>query len=336
MLDQVMSAVARHARGIPEGAVRAAFAAAADAAWAVRPGSVRQLERNLEHVLAWRDGHVDRRTLRRLSRQGMQSYFAYFAEAMTVAGRSEEQLRARIRGAGSGLGPITEQAHADRQSDSAAIAMGHQGNWDYAGFWAKFDVAPVVTVAERLANEEMLKTFVGIRESLGMRILLTGTPHLTATLERELGQPNVLIPLLADRDLGRNGEFVRAFGSIIRVARGPATLAYDTGKPLYVVNMWREPLHGERKRKAHASQGYVCNVSGPVDVSGLEGMDREEAIAAITQRWVDVWAEGIAAHPESWHMLQPLFIDDLDLSRMHNVPPYVLESLKASQGGTQQ
>lgn len=75
--------------------------------------------------------------------------------------------------------------------------MGHQGNWDYDGFWAQFDVAPVTTVAEKLANREMLDAFVSIREHLGMTIFLTGTPKLTERLEEALRTPHTLVPLLA-------------------------------------------------------------------------------------------------------------------------------------------
>ena len=118
--------------------------------------------------------------------------------------------------------------------------MGHQGNWDYAGYWARLEVAPVVTVAERLANDELLHTFVDIRERLGMRILLTGQHDLTGRLRNVLLDSTVVVPLLADRDLSRHGVFVHAFDSVIGVARGPAALAYDTGNPLYVVNLYRE------------------------------------------------------------------------------------------------
>nr|WP_235143715.1 hypothetical protein [Bifidobacterium moukalabense] len=49
-------------------------------------------------------------------------------------------------------------------------------------------------------------------------------------------------------------------------------------------------------------------------------MPRQEALQAISQAWVDLWARGIAAHPQDWHMLQPLFLEDLDRSRLHDVP----------------
>jgi KDO2-lipid IV(A) lauroyltransferase len=39
-------------------------------------------------------------------------------------------------------------------------------------------------------------------------------------------------------------------------------------------------------------------------------------VAATAQALVDRLAEGIAEHPEDWHMLQPLWTDDLDERRL--------------------
>lgn len=340
MFDRLLVFLASHPRVLPERVVRGLFLLAADAVWLCRAGSVRQLERNLAHVIAWGDAMreggepdaraVDRKRLRTVSRQGMRSYFTYFSEAMTVGARTEDQLAARIRGDGDGLDAAIEIL--GREDGRATIALGHQGNWDYDGFWGSRTLAPVTTVAERLGDERLLETFVRIRERLGIDILLTGTPHLTRRLEAILKGSRVVLPLLADRDLGRNGEFVRAFGSTIRVARGPATLAYDTGSPLFVANTFREPLDGERGRRAGTSHGYVCRVSGPVDVDAYRALPREQAIHAISQAWVDVWARGIADAPQDWHMLQPIFLEDLDLERLRDVPSAVMAEARALHG----
>ena len=144
----VMAWLANHPRVLPERVVRGAFLAAADMAWLLHGGSVRQLERNLRHVLAWsasreqdstaQPAHVDSRALRRLSRQGMRSYFTYFSEALTVGAISGERIKARIRGAGPGLQSLIALTAPDQGNRSAPIALGHQGNWDYDGFWGGY------------------------------------------------------------------------------------------------------------------------------------------------------------------------------------------------------
>ena len=342
VLDRVLIWVVGHARLIPECVLRRMFMLAADCAWLLRVGGEAQLERNLAHVLASGHGRQtagsatsvgrmgggsdeasDRRAVRRLARAGMRSYFSYFSEALSVGARGNATLRARIRGTGDGLEQLRHVVRDSRRS--APIAMGHQGNWDYAGFWGGSAVAPVTTVAERLDDKELLAAFVAIRERLGMHVLLTGTEGLTDRLVEVLRRPEcALVPLLADRDLSRRGVFVRAFDSVIRVAAGPAVLALETGLPLFVVNMHRERLSGKRRRLAASPVGYLCEVSGPIDVEPYRSMSRPRAVRELTQAWVDVWARGIAAHPEDWHMLQPIFVEDLDMDRLSDVPDWVL------------
>ena len=39
---------------------------------------------------------------------------------------------------------------------------------------------------------------------------------------------------------------------------------------------------------------------------------RREKVAIMTQSMARVFQEGIAEHPEDWHMLQRLWLDDLE------------------------
>jgi lauroyl/myristoyl acyltransferase len=38
-------------------------------------------------------------------------------------------------------------------------------------------------------------------------------------------------------------------------------------------------------------------------------------VRLLTQAWVDDLARGIAAHPQDWHMLQKIWVSDLDADR---------------------
>lgn len=325
MLDRLLILTARYARWVPETLLRGFFLLSADISWFLHIGGVKQLEANLIHVL----GSADRKRLRHISRLGMRSYFTYFSEALTVGARSPEQLLARIRPDGTGF---PDPAKAMIESRSVPIGMGHQGNWDYAGFWAGRAVGPVTTVAERLSDQALLETFAQIRRELGIRIILTGESGIIDRLTGILSDPGQVVPLLADRDLSRNGVFVRAFDSWIRVAAGPAVIALDSHLPLYTVNMYREKLSGERRRQAGTPQGYICSIDGPIDTEAFQDLPRDQAVQELTQAWVDQWAQGIRDHPEDWHMLQPIFIEDLDLSRMHGVPEHIRVEIQQRQG----
>ncbi len=138
MSDRFLLAAAKRSDRIPEAVLRGFFTCAADIAWVFRVGGVRQLERNLTHVFASEmrrsHGSVDNRELRRrvrhCSRQGMRSYFAYFCEAMTVGARSEQQLRARIRGDGQRIRFHRSRCKARRivaHRDGASRQLGLRG-----------------------------------------------------------------------------------------------------------------------------------------------------------------------------------------------------------------
>ena len=46
----------------------------------------------------------------------------------------------------------------------------------------------------------------------------------------------------------------------------------------------------------------------PVPAEG----DRKQKVAAMTQAMARVFEQGISEHPEDWHMLQKVFVNDLD------------------------
>ena len=83
---------------------------------------------------------------------------------------------------------------------------------------------------------------------------------------------------------------------------GPAALAGQTGAALMPVTLWYE---GENWG-AHVHQEI------PVPETGTG----QGKIAAMTQQLARVFEDGIARHPEDWHMLQKVFVADLDTGRL--------------------
>jgi lauroyl/myristoyl acyltransferase len=45
------------------------------------------------------------------------------------------------------------------------------------------------------------------------------------------------------------------------------------------------------------------------------GIPRADQVRAVTQAWVDQLGTAIRAHPQDWHMLQKVFVEDLDPER---------------------
>lgn len=297
----------RHVRRLPDGLVRGAAHLAADGVWLVGTSGVRRLEANLGRLRP----DLSPRELRRTTRAGMRSYFRYFVEVFQLPGWSTEVVDARVRAVGT-----QEAADAVAGGDSVVLALGHAGNWDLAGAWAARHLGPVLTVAEKLPDG-LYEEFVGFRNALGIQIVPlegSGTFRRLLRLTRERAQ---VVPLLADRDLTANGIEVVIAGQRARVATGPAVLALTAGCALYPVAMHYERLTGERRRAAGSPWGLVLEFLPPIPTR-LDGERRE--VVEVTQDWVTALFARFAAHPQDWHMLQRVFLADLDPARLADVP----------------
>lgn len=292
----------RVAARLPEDVVRAVMLVAADAAWLRRGGGVRRLEANLRRARP----EAGRRELRRLSRAGMRSYLRYYGEAFTLGRLTAEQIDARVRT----IGAEELRARTDA-GESVVLALAHQGNWDLAGAWATRHLAAVTTVAERLEPPEVFEEFVGLREGIGLTIIpLDAGREVFRDLVRAVRSGGRLVPLLADRDLTARGLEVDLLGERARVAAGPAALAAATGAPLVPTTIRHERLRGARRRAAGARWGIVIDFHAPVPRPA--DVARGAQVQQLTQGWVDALGADIAADPTDWHMLQRVFVSDLD------------------------
>ncbi|MGW8566601.1 phosphatidylinositol mannoside acyltransferase [Isoptericola sp. NPDC055881] len=296
----------RHAPKVPEPLLRAVFTAVADLTWLRRTEGVRRLEANYARVRP----DLDPPELRRLTRAGMRSYMRYFREAFTLQGSTPEQIAARVRleGYEHVSGPVGDGL-------SVSLALAHLGNWDLAGAYATPHIAPVLTVAERLQPEELFVEFVEFRRSLGIDVLPLGDPDVFRNLVRGATKGGCIVPLLADRDLAATGVEVDLCGHRARVAAGPATLALVAKVPLVPVGITYERLTGERRRAAGTPWGIVIRFYPAVPVPDDSGLRRHELVARMTQGWVDAVARTLQESTQDWHMLQRVFVDDLDAAR---------------------
>ncbi|GLV50512.1 lipid A biosynthesis lauroyl acyltransferase [Thermobispora bispora] len=284
-------------RRVPERLAAWFFRTLADLLWRRRGTSVRRLEANLARVVGKDPADP---AVRELSRAGMRSYFRYWMEMFRLPAMSPERIRAGTRIIG--VEAIFETLASGR---GVVVALPHTGNYDLAGAWLVHMGHPFTTVAERLRPESLFERFVAYRESLGMEVLpLTnrdgGSARAFATLARRLreGRP-VCLP--AERDLTDSGVEVVFFGAKTRMAPGPAALAVQTGAALLPAVLWFE------------GDGWGGRVYDEIPVPA-EGT-RKEKIAIMTQRMAEAFEQGIAEHPEDWHMLQRVWLDDFEPTR---------------------
>ncbi len=295
LVDAVYAAGWSVVRGVPERLARLQFDAIADAYWVRSGPSVMQLQRNLARV---KPGLSDRE-LRLLTRDGVRSYLRYWCEVFQLPKLSLPDVVSRMA--------CTDEYRlrdAVAAGNGMILALPHMGNWDHAGAWLAGTGVPFTTVAERLQPESLFDRFVAFRESLGMEVIpLTGGDRPPYELLAERLRAGGTLCLLADRDLTATGIEVDFFGGKARMPAGPAALAHDTGAVLLPTTL----SYPDRRR-------WGARIHEQVKVPGRGS--RESKIRRMTQQMADAFATAIGDAPQDWHMLQRVWVDDLDQTRL--------------------
>lgn len=275
---------------LPEPAANALGRTIADLAWRQRGKGVRRLESNLARVVP----DAGPGQLSALARAGMRSYLRYWMESFRLPAWSKDRIRAGFEA--KDLHYLEDGLAAGK---GVILALPHMANYDLAGAWVTTKLGvPFTTVAERLKPETLYDRFVAYREGLGMEVLPHTGGAAFGALARRL-RSGGLVCLVADRDLSASGIEVKFFGDTARMPAGPAMLSLQTGAPLLPVTLWYDGTP--------VLQGRVHPPVEPPRTG-----TRAEKAAAMTQAMADEFASGIAEHPEHWHMLQRLWLADLE------------------------
>ena len=225
---------------------------------------------------------------------------ALLARGFPAAGDAGGRLAGGMRDTGH-VRAALEYLAAGR---GVVFALPHMGNYDLAGAWVIAQGAgSITTVAERLKPESVYDRFVAFREGLGVEVLPASGGAFSAfgILAQRL-RAGKLVALVCDRDVTGAGMEVEFFGEKARMMGGPAALAVQTGAALMPVILWFE---GD-------DWGAHVHEEIPVPAEG----DREQQAAAMTQEVARLFEAGIRAHPQDWHMLQRVFVADLDAERL--------------------
>lgn len=217
----------------------------------------------------------------------MRSYMRYWCDTFRFPDWSPERVRETVT--------VTNEhllLDAITAKTGVIVSLPHAGNWDHAGAYFCAKGINLVTVAEHLKPEKLFLKFLSYRQAMGMEVLpLDG--RVLGTLAQRLRQ-GALVALVADRDLSRSGIDVNFFGGPARMPAGPALLAMKTSAPLITafVSYTHTGIHIEFNEVA-------------IPASGSE----EQRVSRTVQAMADQFENGIAAHPQDWHMLQRIWTD---------------------------
>lgn len=236
-------------------------------------------------------------------RGAVRSHIRNYAEQLMLGSRRGEPLLDGVAFEGF------EALAAASEDGPVVLALGHSGSWDRAGAWVCAHGCGIVTVAEKVEPPALFEHFVSLREGLGMEIIgvAKGESVFSTLIERVRGR-SVIVPLLADRDISGSGIEVDLGTRRALVAAGPAALATKLERPLFAAC-----ITYENETPTGADVRVRC--VGPINADGQErpGLNRVEAL---TQAWVDEFAAMMATKAQDWHMMQRVYVEDLDPERL--------------------
>lgn len=222
-----------------------------------------------------------------LARSAMRSYARYWAEAFCLPRLMRTQdLWARIDAGVTG----TEYLDASlSRGNGVVLTLPHSGNWDMAGVWLVGHAGTFTTVAERLRPAVLFDAFVDYRTALGFQVLPhSGQEGVFSRLQAELRRGGIVC-LMGERDLKGRGVQVTLCDEPTTFPVGPAELARTTGAALHTVSSYFTP------------DGWGFDISPAIQV---------DTLPATAQRIADNFGVSLRAHPEDWHMLQPVWLAD--------------------------
>jgi KDO2-lipid IV(A) lauroyltransferase len=246
--------------------------------------SVQRLRSNLARAKP----DFDQSQLDELLASSMDSYLRYWCDTFRFPDWSSERVMGTVEVDNEEL-----LMQAIAAGTGVIVALPHAGNWDHAGAYFCSKGVKITTVAERLKPEILFRKFLAYREAIGMEVLSLDSRAI-ATLARRLREGG-LVALVADRDLSKTGVTVDFFGGKARMPAGPAVLSINTEAPLLTAYVSYTP-----------TGIHIDFRSIVTDSSGTQ----EERVKAIVQLCADNFADGIREHPQDWHMLQRIWIDD--------------------------
>jgi len=273
----------RIVRALPEKSAYAIFERIGKIVLSRNGAQMKRLRSNLQRVVPGNGPDA----MDQLMREAVSSSMRYWCDTFRCSDWSKSRISTTVTATREELLTVPM-----KDGRGVVVALPHAGNWDHAGFFFCGMGFPLVTVAERVKPEALFNRFLEYRQNMGMEVLALDGRSMGTLMQR--AREGALIALVSDRDLSRSGVDVNFFGHPARMPAGAALLAIRTGIPLITafVSYTNTGIHIEFNSVEIPSQG-------------TEG----ERVTKVVQECADLFAKGIAQHPQDWHMLQRIWTD---------------------------
>ena len=273
----------RLVRALPEKSAYAIFESIGKIVLSRNGAQMKRLRSNLQRVLPGNGPDA----MDQLMREAVSSSMRYWCDTFRCSDWSKSRISTTVTATREELLSVPM-----KDGRGVVVALPHAGNWDHAGFYFCGMGFALVTVAERVKPEALFNKFLEYRQNMGMEVLALDGQSMGTLMQR--AREGALIALVSDRDLSRSGVDVDFFGHPARMPAGAALLAIRTGIPLITafVSYTNTGIHIEFNSVEIPSQGTEA-----------------ERVRKVVQNCADLFAKGIAKHPQDWHMLQRIWTD---------------------------
>jgi KDO2-lipid IV(A) lauroyltransferase len=174
---------------------------------------------------------------------------------------------------------------AHDQGKGVLYVTGHIGNWELSGgvLASQF---PLSVVAAPLEPEAVNEFILGLRNRIGIGVILRSRPGAAKELIRIFKQNRVL-GLLIDQDTDVDGAFVDFMGRQAWTPTAAASMALKFGAPV---------VFGYARREKNDRHTVI--VEGPLEL--IRTGDQKQDIVANTALFTKLIEERILQNPEQW------------------------------------
>ncbi len=259
----------------------------------------------MSHVLP----DADPKTLERTLRRNVGNLARCWVDVMEMRWRPRQTSRRLDIVEG-----FEHYAQAQARGRGVVAVSMHFGNWETGLAAWNFGGGHMALLAEEIKPTKLFERLVSTRHALGIKVIpidaaaMRGSDARTARRVGARAMREVLkhlragntIAIAIDRDITGGGEMLRFFGADAPIPVGTVDVAIRTGAAVVPVSLMRKG----RRVEGRAYPEIVYDPEAP----------RETEVRRIAAEVLALFEREIRAHPEMWHVLEPIWQPTPDLT----------------------